>query len=178
MRVIFLHGPAAAGKHTIGSLLSKRTGLPLFHNHLAVDLAKALFDFGTPGFARLRASVWRAAFSEAARANRSFVFTFHPEATVDPGLISELVELVSVVGGRVDFVELICPRETVLERLGNPSRLAFGKLTDPGLYVRFEAAGGFQFPPLPDPLLRIDTSQVDVDGAAQLIEEAMAASDP
>jgi len=36
MYVAFIHGPAPAGKHTIGMRLSKETGLPLFHNHLAV----------------------------------------------------------------------------------------------------------------------------------------------
>lgn len=177
MRVICIHGPAAAGKYTIGSLLSQRTELPLFHNHLTVDLAKTLFEFGTPEFSRIRASIWRLVFLEAALAKRSFIFTFNPEKTVDPGLIFELVESVSKVSGRVDFVELTCPRETVLQRLGNQSRLAFQKLTDPDLYLQFEAAGGFQFPPLPKPLLSIDTSKVAAERAATLIEEAMTASD-
>ena|GEM_PF-3377967 len=46
MRVVFIHGPAASGKHTIGSLLSAATGLLLFHNHFAVNLVKTLFEFG------------------------------------------------------------------------------------------------------------------------------------
>ena len=174
MQVIFIHGPAAAGKHTIGLLLSKRIGLPLFHNHLTVDLAKTLFEFGTDEFNRLRAAVWRAAFSEAAAARRSFIFTFHPEATVDPSLIAEFVECVNAVGGRVHFIELLCTRGTVLERIGNKSRSAFGKLTDPDLYVQIEAAGGFRFPPLPKPLLSIDTSAVEAAHAARLMEEALA----
>ncbi len=173
MRVIVIHGPAAAGKHTIGRLLSERTGLPLFHNHLAVDLTKTLFEFGSHEFNRLRAAVWRAAFAEAATARRSFIFTFHPEVSVDPALIAELVEYINTVGGRVHFVELICGTETVLERIANESRSAFGKLTDPDLYVQIEAAGGFRFPPLPEPLLSIDTSIVEADHAAELIAEAL-----
>ena len=173
MRVIFLHGPAAAGKHTIGRLLSERLGLPLFHNHLTVDLAKTLFDFGTEPFRRLRAAVWHAAFAEATAARRSFIFTFHPEASVDPSLIADLVERVTDAGGRVHFIELICPRDTVLERLGSESRAAFGKLTDPDVYLRIEAAGGFRFPPMPPPLVRVDTSGTTASDAAVLIEQAL-----
>jgi chloramphenicol 3-O-phosphotransferase len=44
-RIIFLHGPGAAGKYTIARELSRLTGLPLFHNHLTVDLLLALFPY-------------------------------------------------------------------------------------------------------------------------------------
>ncbi|HEX2061110.1 MAG TPA: shikimate kinase, partial [Thermoanaerobaculia bacterium] len=90
MHVIFLHGPPASGKYTIGVRLSELTRLPLFHNHLAVDAATSLFPFGTPSFNRLRAAIWQAAFDEAARSRQSFIFTFNPESTVDPGLIPRL----------------------------------------------------------------------------------------
>jgi hypothetical protein len=69
---------------------------------------------------------------------------------------------------------LICSTDTVLERIANESRSAFGKLTDPDLYIQIEAAGGFRFPPLPKPLLSIDTSAVEAEHAARLIEEALA----
>jgi cytidylate kinase len=39
MRLIFLHGPAASGKLTVARAIAARTGLPVFHNHLAVDAA-------------------------------------------------------------------------------------------------------------------------------------------
>jgi hypothetical protein len=50
VQVVFICGPAASGKHTIGARLSRRLSLPLFHNHLTVDLAKMLFEFGTVGY--------------------------------------------------------------------------------------------------------------------------------
>jgi hypothetical protein len=173
MRVVFIHGPAASGKHTIGSLLSTRTGLPLFHNHLAVDLARTLFEFGSEGFTQLRAKVWIAAFSEAAAAGTSFIFTFHPEATVDPSLIGALVQIVESSGGKVCFVELRANRETVLRRLGNASRARFGKLMDPKLYQQIELDGGFDFPALPTPLLVIDTDATKAEDAAVAIEQAL-----
>ncbi len=173
MQVIFIHGPAASGKHTIGSLLSRLTGLPLFHNHIAVDAALSLFEFGTEGFKNVRAAVWRAVFREAARSGRSFIFTFHPEASVDPGLVTELVGLIESAGARVLFIELLCTPETVLERIGNPSRSEFRKLTDPILYQRLEEQGAFAFPPLPTPFMRIDTIELAPEAAAKRLAEAI-----
>ncbi len=173
MQVIFIHGPAASGKHTIGSHLSRLTGLPLFHNHIAVDVALSLFEFGTEGFKNVRAAVWRAVFQEAARSGRSFIFTFHPEASVTPGLVTDLVDLIESAGARVLFIELFCTRETVLERLGNPSRSEFRKLTDPILYQRLEEQGAFAFPPLPTPFVRIDTTELAPEAAAKRLADAV-----
>ncbi len=175
MYVVFIHGPAAAGKYTIGRELAARTGLPLFHNHFGVDAAAALFDFGTPSFNRMRAAIWRAGFSEAGAAGRSFIFTFHPEVTVDRELIRELVASVEVVGGGVAFVELTCSRQSILARLSNPSRSEFGKLTDARLYARLEQQGAFEFPALPPPIVRLDTDQISPAEAAENIVRALEA---
>ena len=175
MHIIFIHGPAASGKHTIGSLLSQTIDIPLFHNHLAVDPAKTLFDFGSPAFTNLRAAIWRAAFAEAANAQQSFIFTFHPEATVDPQLIQALVQIIESAGGQVYFVELRCSRAGILQRLGNESRGKFGKLMDSQLYAEIERQGGFDFPPLPEALITIDTERLSPTQAASAIAEALAA---
>ncbi|MGH8249802.1 MAG: shikimate kinase [Steroidobacteraceae bacterium] len=173
MIVVFIHGPPASGKHTIGALLAARKRLPLFHNHLAVDAALALFPFGSPGFIELRAKLWRAVFEAAAAAKRSFIFTFNPEATVGPGLVRDLCATIESAGGRVHFVELRCARATILERLGNASRAQFGKLTDPRLYEEIEQQGGFGFPPLPEPLVRIDTDAMTAEQAAGRIADSL-----
>ena len=172
MFVVFIYGPAAAGKHTIGSIVAAETGLPLFHNHLT--LATSLFDFGTSGFRNLRAEVWRAAFREAAKAQRSFVFTFHPEATVESGLIDELSAIVEDEDGSVLFVELECTHATVLRRLTLESRRRFGKLTDPVLYEEIRSQGGFEFAGMPTPDLRLDTESVEPREAARSIVTVLA----
>ena len=173
MHVVFIHGPAASGKHTIGSKLAELTGLPLFHNHLAVDAAKALFPFGSRGFNEMRATVWRAAFREAATAGTPFIFTFHPESSVEPKLIDQLVDSVRQAGGQVHFVELVCATQTSLKRLKEPSRSKFGKLTDSGLYRELDMKGAFAFPALPSPLVRIDTDEKSPDAAAREIWQAL-----
>ena len=174
MYVVFIHGPAAAGKYTIGVELSRETGLPLFHNHLAVDAALALFDFGSAGFNVMRAAIWRTAFSEAAAAGRSFIFTFDPEASVEPGLIRELTDSVGAAGGRMFFVELTCSRETILGRLGNSDRSKFGKLTDAEMYGAIEERGGLKFPALPEALVRIDTDITAPTEAVRRIKDLIA----
>lgn len=176
MIVVFLHGPPAAGKHTVGSLLAQRLDVPLFHNHLAVDLAKSLFDFGTPGFIALREQIWLASFRAAAAANKSFVFTFNPEASVDPALIGRLQDIVESAGGKVHYIELRCAQEVVESRLNAQSRAAFGKLRDVEVYRSIAAAGGFDFPPLPRPLLMVDSAALSAEAAATAIQQSLAVS--
>lgn len=172
MDVLFLHGPAAAGKHTIGTLLSALIDMPLFHNHLVVDAVKALFDFGTEPFIELREEMWLAAFRVAANASCSFIFTFNPEATVDTSLIQRLQDTVAVSGGRVLFVELTCSESTVIARINSPGRAQFGKLLDPELYQSLKAQGHFDFPALPEPIIVVDTEVQAPIESAHLIAAA------
>ncbi len=172
MDVLFLHGPAAAGKHTIGTLLSTLIDLPLFHNHLVVDAVATLFEFGSKGFVELRERIWLDAFSLAAETSRSFIFTFNPEASVDPALIQRLQDVVTSHHGRVLFVELECSEAAVIERLNSPSRAQFGKLSDVELYRSLKNQGSFDFPVLPEAIIVVDTEAQAPIESAHLIADA------
>ena len=52
-QLVFLIGPAAVGKMTVGLELSRRTGLRLVHNHMTIDLVLPFFEFGAAPFQRL-----------------------------------------------------------------------------------------------------------------------------
>lgn len=169
MDVLFLHGSPAVGKYTIGALLSPLVDMPLFHNHLIVDAVETLFDFGSPGFIALREEFWLSSFSAAACADQSFIFTFAPEATVDPELIPRLQAVIENQRGRVLYVALTCAPDTVMRRLDSPSREQSGKLHDRNLYQTVLAEGGFDFPPLPTPLVNIDTDHYAPIEAASMI---------
>lgn len=173
MRLIFIHGPAAAGKYTLAKGVAEALGLPLFHNHLTVDLVLSLFEFGTPSFVKLRERIWLESFSAAARESCSFVFTFHPEASVDPGFIGRAIRTVEEQGGEVTFVELTCPESIVEERLPLESRAAFGKLRSVELYRQLRDQGAFEFPPLPPPLLRLATDELSPEESVAKIVEAV-----
>ena len=172
-QVVFIHGPAAAGKHTIGTLVAERLQLPLFHNHLTVDLVKTLFDFGTAEFAALREKIWKSSFSAAAEAQRSFVFTFNPENTVRPQLIAELQASIEDCGGSIRYVELLCSDDEVARRISNPSRSKFGKLTNATVYKEFRAQGGFDFPPLPKPVTTVNTERLTPNESAEVVINAI-----
>ena len=143
MDVLFIYGPAASGKYSIGQTVSEQLELPLFHNHLVVAAVKVLFDFGTPGFCQLRADMWLSAFQIAAKHQQSFVFTFHPERTVQPELINKLEQVVTSQGGAVHYIELVCEESQLMQRLNSQSRQRFGKLTDVDLYHQVKVEGGF-----------------------------------
>lgn len=169
MKLIFLHGPAASGKHTVGTELSRITGLPLFHNHLVVDALKPVFEFGTESFIELRERFWLEVFDRAARTSRSLIFTFHPEATVSEDFPDRSIDTVESHGGEVLFFQLICPIEAIEARLPNDSRKRFGKLRDLELYRQLDEQGAFNYPPLPHPRLTLDSSMLDAPTAAARI---------
>lgn len=169
MQIVFIYGPAASGKYTIGKALSAITDLPLFHNHLTVDLVLALHEFGTPEFIQLREEIWLAAFKSAAATGQSFIFTFHPEKTVDTATLEKLQSTVEESGGHVQYIQLKCSEAAVLERIEQPGRAQFGKLQDRALYRSLAANGSFDFPPLPAELV-IDTESTTPDAAALTIK--------
>jgi len=173
MDLVFIHGPAAVGKLTVARALAARTGLPLFHNHLVVDAAHAVFEFGSPPFRRLREMMWLAVFDEAARAGRSLIFTFAPESTVRPQFIQEAAHSIERAGGRVRFVQLTCPVDEQERRVDAPSRAAFGKLRSVETLRRLRAEGAQDFPPLPAEIV-IDTGVMAPDAAARAIAYALA----
>ncbi len=168
MELVFLHGPAAAGKLTVARELGSRLGFGVFHNHLIVDALTAVFTFGTPPFVRLREQFWLATFREAASAGRSIVFTFAPEATVSASFPARAREVVEELGGRVYFVELRVSDEEQERRIDLPSRHEFAKLTSLPTLRQLRAAGERPVESPPSDL-SVDTDDLSPEGAADLI---------
>ncbi len=158
MILVFLYGPVASGKLTIARELAARTGFALFHNHLVVDAVMAVFPFGSESFVRLRERLWMDLISEAARLQRSIVFTFAPEPTVERGFAQRVVSAVEGAGGKVVFVELTVPIEEQERRLVDPSRAAYGKLRSVELLRRLRREFADATAEMPAPTLTIDTS--------------------
>ena len=46
-KIVFIEGPQAVGKMTVGHELEKMKQLKLFHNHLTIELVQPFFDYGT-----------------------------------------------------------------------------------------------------------------------------------
>ena len=77
MKLIIIHGAEATGKLTVAKSLAALTGFQLFHNHVTVDVARTLFEFGDPRFADLIWDVRLLLFEYAAKARLDgLIFTW------------------------------------------------------------------------------------------------------
>jgi hypothetical protein len=125
--LVFIVGPPAVGKMTVGHALAERTGLKLFHNHHTIDLALRFFPYGTPPFHRLVGEFRRRIFEEVAASDLpGLIFTYvwafdHPS---DAAAIEEYASHFRARDGRVVFVELEASQEERLRRNESAFRLA------------------------------------------------------
>ena len=170
MKLLVLHGPPAAGKLTIAREVAALTGWRLFHNHLTVNLALAVYDFGTPGFVALREQIWLTVFRRAL-ADRlpGVIFTFNPENSVPQKFIDDLFAEIAAAGGEVIPVELTATEAELERRMATSSRVENGKLTDLTLYRELRAAGTFLTPVIHHSRLSLDTGQLSPTSAARQI---------
>jgi adenylate kinase len=170
VKLIFLHGLPGVGKLTVARELAKLTGFRVFHNHLAVDLAESVFEFGSLPFVELREKVWLEVFSRAVAANLDgLIFTFAFDCTVRGSFIENTRRVIEASGGEVLFVELRCSTEELERRIEHPSRQRFGKLSSVGRFHELKEAGAFVDPGIPTERLVVDTTKLSASGAASLI---------
>lgn len=125
--LLFIVGPPAVGKMTVGHEIGRRTGFRLFHNHMSIEPALRFFDYGTPSFFRLSEGFRRGVVEEVAKSDLpGLIFTYywgfdHPgEAENVAGYAAPFVAR----GSRVLYLELECALEERLRRNGCASRLA------------------------------------------------------
>ena len=172
MILVCIYGPAASGKLTIAREVGTRTGFPVFHNHLVLDMLVPIFGFGTPAFVELRERAWLDVMGRAAQEGMpGLLFTFTPERSVRRRFIGDLEESVAAAGGKVVYAGLTCPEEELERRIENESRAEFGKIQSLVQYRRVRDAGGFEYPPIPNTSLTIDTSAMEPsESAARIIE--------
>lgn len=168
MDLVFLHGPPAVGKLTVGRALAELTGLPLFHNHYVVDAVTAVFDFRTDSARKLREQMWLSVFEEAARVDRSLIFTFAPETTISRRFIDDAVRVVERHAGRVRFIALTCSDAEQERRVELPSRRAHAKLASADVLRSLRSEGWLDFGPMPAELT-VDTGALEAAAAAERI---------
>ena len=125
--LLFVVGPPAVGKMSVGQAIAERTGLRLFHNHIAIELALRYFDYGTPAFHRIDGAIRRLVIEEVAASDLpglvfTFVWAFNlPE---EQAVMDEYAKPFRERGARVLFVELEATQAERLKRIAGASRLA------------------------------------------------------
>jgi hypothetical protein len=137
MKLLFIHGAPAAGKLTVTKALLGMVPGRLFDNHVAIDLARTIFDFGAPGFWELVHSVRCAALDAAAEHGVALVVTTFCYAEPDDRPQYEDFEaIMQRRGGELLPVFLHCSREEAVRRVGNSDRVERRKLTSAEALIR------------------------------------------
>ncbi len=124
--LIIISGPPASGKMTVGQQIQKQTGIPLFHNHMSLELANAFFEWSTPNFRSLDKKIRFDIFTEVANSDLhglifSMVWAF--DDARDEAYIDEIIKVFDNRNPRVCFVELVCDLEERLRRNKTENRL-------------------------------------------------------
>src|SRR4051812_17450920 len=126
MTLLFVFGPPAVGKMTVGRAIADAGGLRLFHNHHVIEPLLDVFEFETPQFQSLMNESRQRVLEEAAAADIDLVFTlvWGLDLPEDAAAIRRHLAPFVEAGRRVVLVELYADLETRLVRNRTPYRLA------------------------------------------------------
>ena len=125
--LVFIVGPPAVGKMTVGAALAARTGLRLFHNHRTIDLVLPFFTFGSPPFGRLVNEFRRRILEEVASSDLPgliFTYVWAFDQASDDAEVEAYSEIFKRLGGAVFYVELQASQAVRLQRNETEFRLA------------------------------------------------------
>lgn len=129
MNLVFIYGPPAVGKLTVAKELASATGYKLFHNHLTYDFIHGIFgDINTDDLNhRVRLEIFKQAVESDIP---GMIFTFVYGYGLDEAFVKSVIDTVESSGGHVYFVQLICDKEMLYQRVTQESRKNFKKITD------------------------------------------------
>ncbi len=125
--LVFICGPPAVGKMTVGLELSALTGIPLFHSHVSIEAVLPIFEFGSPAFNRLVGGFRDRMFHEVAESDLpGLIFTIMWAFDLPSELagVEKKKAIFESRGGRTVFVELCADLDTRVLRNGSELRLS------------------------------------------------------
>lgn len=129
--LVLLHGPPASGKLTIAKELSDLIGARVFHNHLTIDVAKALFNFGEPEFWDLVHDLRRLALRSFFRHGTEVaVATWCYEEPGDHKMFMEMKSIAADENGRILPVFLNCNIADLEKRVTHAHRRDMEKISN------------------------------------------------
>lgn len=127
MNVLFLFGPQAVGKMTIGEILSKKLDIPLLFNHMTLDVispfigwTKKTFELST----QLRKNIFQAMVDQPENKGLIFTFVWALDVEEDRKEVENFKQIFTSAGINVYFIELEAELEERLRRNKTENRLA------------------------------------------------------
>ena len=132
LRLLFLYGPPAVGKLTVARAIADRLPFRVLHNHVTIDAVTEVLPFGGETFWRVVGRFRRDLVAAAAEEKVDLIYTY-VFAPGDEQHVADIIRPYEDAGGRTWFVQLLAPREVLLERVHSESRRQHGKLVDSGI---------------------------------------------
>jgi len=173
MKLLFLYGPPAVGKLTIGKELATLTGFELIHNHLVLDAVAQKYDRDSQEFKaesrKMRTDMVREA-AENKTAGVILTYVYLGSKSQDE-FIQNLRKITEDHGGQACFVRLYCPEKTLQERVTDASRKDHGKIQSVDQLDDFLQHNETNLAILFAENLSIDTSEVSPTKAAEMIRD-------
>ena len=125
-KFVVIIGATAVGKMTVGQELQKITGLPLFHNHMTIDLVANFFDYGTKEGQRLVGLFRQEIFEAVAKSDLPgmiFTYMWAFDSQSDWDYIQKISDLFEEHGAEIYYVELIADKDVRWERNKTTNRM-------------------------------------------------------
>lgn len=168
MKLVFIHGAPATGKLTTARALLRAVPGRLFDNHVAIDVAQTVFDFGAPGFWELVHTVRCSVVEAAAKHDIPMLVTTYCYSASDRLQFEDLAAIMHKCHGEILPVHISCDRKEVLSRLGSSERAQRGKITTEQSLDEFNSI----FVPAPAPrpnCLMLDSGVATADEMAATV---------
>jgi len=129
--LVLLHGPPAAGKLTTANALSALVKARVFHNHLTLDVAKSLLNFGDPEFwdlvHDLRLLSLTAYFKYG---TNTAIATWCYEESIDFKKYCDMKSIATASNGRILPIYLYCELHYLEDRVTHMHRREMNKLCE------------------------------------------------
>jgi dephospho-CoA kinase len=128
MNFVFIVGPPAVGKMTVGEQLAEKLDYKLFHNHYSIELALSLYPYGTEEYRAINEGIRQLVFKTAAASSRlkglifTLVWAFNEKE--DWQYVEDIKKIFEPYKWEFYFVELYAPIDVRLERNRTPHRLS------------------------------------------------------
>ncbi len=135
--IIVLYGTMAVGKLTTGTLLAKKLGFKLTHNHLINDLVTSVFEHGAIETNQMIEKIRFEFYDFCSRNNQNIIIThcyshdyISPTGLSDPAYMQKLEKIFLKNKKNALFIHLQADSQKVLKRVTDNSRKKYKKLTD------------------------------------------------